>query len=689
MRIKSYGRIAAAVAVGWIFAQTLSARAASSVTVTSPNGKVAVTFEIRSNPQPYRVGSRPYYRVAYQGVPVLADSPLGIGFKGAPALDHDFEVTSVRRQSRDAAWNWAFGAESRIRNHYNQVTVSLRELQPPHRRLEITLRAYDAGVAFRYFLPGQPALDKFTIANEETGFYFARPATAFALDLGRFNSNYESEFHRIKLNEILPESVIGLPLTAHLNGGPWVALLEADLTDYAGLYVGGAPGVANGLEARLSPLPNHLDEAVVGETPEATPWRIVLISPRAGGLIESSEPMVLNLSAPTAIGDSSWIHPGKASWDWWSGDYASGVRFKPGMNTQTMEHYIDFAARAHLPYMLVDAGWSPAVEGACSNLAPGSSQVPSRGWCVHNDITRWVPQVDIPAILQYAKQRKVKVLLWIHWTAAAAQMDQAFPLYEKWGVAGVKVDFMDNVPDDQSTVNLYQKLVSTAARYHLIIDIHGAYKPTGLRRTYPNLLTREGVMGLEYDKWSYRETPEHDVTLPFTRMLAGPMDYTPGCFNNATRAAFRPRAVRPMCQGTRASQLAMYVVYLSPLEMLADYPEDYIGQPGFQFLEKVPTVWDETRVLNGEPARYVTVARRSGKDWYLGSMTNWRPRHLEVPLSFLGPGQYNATIFADGPNANQDAKSLSIRKEMLTAGDTLRLRLASGGGAAAILAPRQ
>ncbi len=684
MRIARFAPLA--LTVGWLCSAP-AAQAASPVVVTSPNGQLAITLEMKSNPQPYRLGNRLYYRVSYKGQPVLADSPLGIEFKGAPPLDHDFRMTGVERRSGNRTWHWAFGAESTIRNHYRQAIVFLRELEPPHRRLEIVLRAYDTGVAFRYTLPQQAALGKFTIANEETGFYFARPATAFALDLGRFNSNYESEFRHIPLSKILPESVVGLPLTAHLNGGPWVALLEADLTDYAGLYVGGAPGVPDGLQARLSPLPNHLDEAVVGQTPKTTPWRILLMAPQAGGLIESSEPMVLNLSAPTAIGDTSWIHPGKAAWDWWSGDYARGVNFKPGMNTATLKHYIAFAARAHLPYMLIDAGWSPAVDGVCSAIKPDSSAVPSRGWCVHNDITRWVPRVNLPALLQYAKASNVKILLWIHWTAAAEQMDQAFPLYEKWGVAGVKVDFMDNVPDDQTTVNLYQKLVSTAARYHLIIDIHGAYKPTGLRRAYPNLLNREGVMGLEYDKWSYRETPRHDVTLPFTRMLAGPMDYTPGCFNNATRAAFRPRNVQPMCQGTRASQLAMYVVYLAPLEMLADYPEDYLGQPGFQFLEKVPTVWDETRVLDGEPGRYVTIARRHGDRWYLGSMTNWHPRQLDVPLNFLGPGRYRATLFLDGPRANQDAKSLTIRKQTVTPADTLHLELASGGGAAAIFTP--
>jgi alpha-glucosidase len=663
--------------------------ATKPLTLNSPNGDLTISFKIKSNPQPYLPGERAYYSVSYKGRPILTDSPLGIQFKGAPPLDRDFEIVGTQLASQDHTWDWRLGAESRIRDHYNQLTVALRENRQPNRRLDVVLRAYDTGVAFRYVLPQQASLGKFRISNEETGFYFARPGSAYALEAGSFNNNYEGEFRHIGLGDIQPRSLVGLPLTLQLAGGPWVALLEADLTDYAGLYVRGAPGVANGLRCELAPLPDHLDEAVIGVTPKSTPWRVLLISSRAGGLIEASDPMILNLSTPVQIPSTPWIHPGKTSWDWWSGDYAKDVSFKPGMNTATMEHYIEFSARAHLPYMLLDAGWSPDYGGVCSKLKPGASTIPDRRWCIENDITRWVPQVNLPEILKYAKHRNVKILLWIHWTAAVKQMDKAFPLYEKWGVAGVKVDFMSNVPDDQPTVNLYRKIVSTAARYHLLVDIHGAYKPAGLRRTYPNLITREGVMGMEYSKWSRLASPTHGVMIPFTRMLAGPMDYTPGCFHNATQAAFRPQHVQPMCQGTRANQLAMYVVYLSPLQMLSDYPEDYLGQPGFEFLEKVPTVWDETKVLNGEPGEYVTIARRGDHNWYLGSMTNWTSRNLEIPLSFLGEGQWRAEMFADGPNADQDATSLAISTRRVTSNDKLAAHLASGGGMAVIFSPAQ
>jgi alpha-glucosidase len=635
----------------------------------SPDGNLAVVFELKQNPQPYLPGERAYYRVSYKGTEVLADSPLGLDFKDAAALDHDFEVTGSKRDSHDSSWENAFGDRRQVRDHYNQLTVSLRERNEPHRRVDLIFRAYDEGIALRYFLPAQEGLQQFTLSLENTGFYFAGEAFAYALNLGSYTSSYEGDYHRISLNQIKPTSLVALPLLVEIPQGPWVALLEADLSDYAGMYLGGVPGVSNALESRLSPHPDHSDEAVTASTPKATPWRIILVNSRPGGLIESSD-LELNLSAPSALPDTSWIEPGKSAWDWWSGSYATGVNFKPGMNTATMEHYVDFAAAHHLQYMLIDAGWYPAVD-----------------YTHPTDILHHTAETDVPAIIQYAKAKNVKVLLWVFWGALNKHLDEALSLYSKWGAAGIKVDFMNR--DDQEMVNFYQRVVKAAAEHHLVVDFHGAYKPTGLRRTYPNLLTREGVMGMEYSKWSTRITPEHDVTLPFTRMLAGPMDYTPGCFNNATRSQFRPRNVQPMCQGTRAHQLAMYVDFLSPLVMLSDYPEDYDDNPGMAFLDQVPTVWDDTRVLNGEPAKFVTIVRRHGDAWYLGAMTNWDARDLDVPLDFLGSGEYQAQIFADGPEAETNAKSLAIIARTIKAADHLTLHLASGGGAAVIFTPEK
>lgn len=662
---------ALSLALGAASACAPAKNAGTAFSVASPDGTLVLSLSLAAKPQPYLPGERLYYRVDYKAAPVLADSPLGLDLAGgAAALDHDFEIVATEKRSNDATWENAFGAKRTVPDKYNELTVHLREKAAPNRRLDVVVRAYDEGLAFRYVLPKQDALGDFAIASEATGFYFAHEASAFALNLGRWDTSNEGEFLRTPLSAIKPASLVNLPILVELPAAKlWAALLEADLTDYAGMYVGGVAGVPNALTARLSVAPRRpLDRpVVVGTTPKSTPWRVLMIGPDPARFIEHNY-LVLDLSAPCALADTSWIKPGKAAWDWWSGSYATGVPFKPGMNTATMKHYVDFAARHKFEYMLVDAGWAPLSEDGRIE-----------------DILRCKPEVDVPAIIAYGRSKGVATLLWVEWQALGRHMDEAMALYEKWGAAGIKVDYMNR--DDQDMVNYYAKVVATAAEHHLTVDFHGAYKPTGLRRAYPNLLTREGVMGLEYSKWSDRITPEHDVTIPFTRMLAGPMDFTPGAMRNAARGKFEARDIAPMAQGTRAHQLAMYVVYESPLVMVSDYPEAYEGQPGLEFIEKVPVVWDDTKVLAGEPAKFVAIARRSGDGWWIGAMTNWDGRDLDLPLDFLGAGEYTATVFADGPAAATEGTSLDIAKRTVRAGDRLTLKLAPGGGAAIILKP--
>jgi alpha-glucosidase len=649
------------------FASACKAGGAGPMAVTSPNGDLTISLKLEAKPRPYLAGERLYYRVEYKGSPVLADSPLGLDLAGADALDHGFEVVGTSPRSNDSTWESGFGALKTVPDVFNEITVSLREKAAPNRRLDVIVRAYDGGVAFRYALPKQEALDKFTVAAESTGFYFAGEASAFALNLGRWDTSNEGPYTLMPLRDIKPASLVNLPLLVEL-GEPkiYAALLEADLTDYAGMYVAGAEGVPNALRTRLSVAPGRpFDRAVVGRAPKSTPWRLIMVGPDPARFIERNY-LVLDLSAPCAIADTSWIKPGKAAWDWWSGSYATGVPFKPGMNTATMEHYIDFAARHGFEYMLVDAGWAPMSEDGRLE-----------------DILRYRPEVDVPGIIAYGKAKGVATLLWVEWRALDRHMDEALTLFEKWGAAGIKVDYMNR--DDQDMVNYYEKVVRKAAEHRLAVDFHGAFKPTGLRRTWPNLLTREGVMGLEYSKWSDRITPDYDVTIPFTRMLAGPMDFTPGAMRNAAKGKFEARDVAPMAQGTRGHQLAMYVVYESPLVMVSDYPEAYEGQPGLEFIEQVPTVWDETRVLGGAPGQFIVIARRKGDDWFVGAMTNWEPRAIELPLDFLGEGDYQATVFADGADAATNATSLDVTRKTVKAGDRLMLQLAPGGGAAVML----
>jgi alpha-glucosidase len=414
----------------------------------------------------------------------------------------------------------------------------------------------------------------------------------------------------------------------------------------------------------LSPQVDDATVAVTAHTPIQTPWRVVMIGHEPGTLIESN--LIVNLNAPSAIADTSWIKAGKAAWDWWSGEQADGVSFTPGMNTATMEHYIDFASRSGLEYMLVDAGWA-------ARLGQGANDS-------NADITKPQPDIDMPALLAYAKAKHVRLWLWTHWSDVERQMDEAFPLYERWGIAGVKIDFMDR--NDQWMVDFYHRVAKAAADHHLMIDFHGAYAPDGLRRTYPNLMTREGVLGAEYNKWSARDTVDHRVMLAFTRMLAGPMDYTPGGFRNVMPEHFEPRNVKPMVMGTRAHELALYVVFESPLEMVADYPEAYAGQPEMPFLSAVPATWDETRVVAARVGDYVAIARRHGADWYVGAIAGSHGADIRVPLSFLPAGTFVADVYADAPDAASQPTKTVIEHRSVTNASIMPMTLIPGGGQA-------
>jgi alpha-glucosidase len=446
------------------------------------------------------------------------------------------------------------------------------------------------------------------------------------------------------------------------------------------MYIRKNDGRGFSVHAELAPHRNEAETldpegvAVETETPFSSPWRVLMIADEPGRMIESN--MVLNLNPPSKIADTSWIQAGKSAWDWWSGDVAPSVHFKTGMNTATMKHYIDFASASGLRYMLIDAGWALAPERTgpedYSRLA---------------DITHVTPEIDMPELLRYAKEKNVKIWLWSHWTSVNKYMDEAFPLFEKWGIAGVKIDFMNR--DDQWMVDWYRRVAVKAAEHHLMLDYHGAFKPDGLRRTYPNVITREGVMGKEYLKWSAEVTPAHNATLPYTRMLAGPMDYTPGAFDNSTLEKFIPRPKEPMALNTRAQELALYVVFESELEMVSDYPEHYAGQKEFDFIKRVPATWDEVRSLGGQPMEWVSVARRSGSDWYIGTLTNGNPLSAQIPLSFLGAGKYVAEIYADAPDAATEPTHTTFTRQPVDSSTVLNVNMVSGGGNAMWIHPAQ
>lgn len=628
----------------------------------SPSGGVEVTFALRAT-------GAPAYSVAYKGRMVVSPSSLGLDIRGGGPLYRGMEVETVGRRAHDSTYALAVGKASSARDRYRELTVSLRESAGARRRLQIIFRAYDDGVAFRYHIPAQAGIETLDIVEEISEFRFPADYRCWAMQLKTFRSNYEQEFEPTSVGQIKPDAIIGLPVTIQTDGGPTLAIAEADLEDYAGMYLRGVEGSKNALVSRLSPHANGDGFAVSGRTPLSSPWRALMIGDTPGRLIEST--LILSLNDPPAFKDTSWIKPGKAAWDWWSGQLAEGVA-NPGMNDATMKHYIDFASEFGLEYMLVDEGWyAPHAPG-------GARDAPV-------DITKTVPEIDLPGLVSYARARGVGLILWIHWKLAREQMDRAFPFYERLGIKGVKIDFMDR--DDQEMVAFYHRVLKKAAEHHLAVDLHGAYKPTGLVRTYPNYLSQEGVLGAEYNKWTARITATHNVTLAFTRMLAGPLDYTPAGFRNVTPAEFKPREKGPLVMTTRAHQLAMYVVYESFLQMAADSPSAYRGQPGSEFIRVVPTSWDETRVLAGEIGKYVVVARRRGPVWYVGAMTNEEPRTLSVPLDFLGRGPHTLSAFADGADASSEPTHVSVSAGRISAGQTLSLRLAPSGGYAAQLKP--
>lgn len=640
--------------------------------VTSPDGQIVLLLFDATVP-----GADLRYAVEFHGKRMIEQSKLGLEFDGQPELGQGMRMTGSQPESADESYTIPVGKTRTVRNNYNGVRAEFEAAGG--RKLAIEARAFDDGVAFRYMVPEQPGLEQVKITREDTEFAFAKDADTYPLILDGYQSSWEDEYQLRHVGGLHPDWLIGLPYLANEPGIGWLAITEADIENYSGMYLRKEPHFGGfALAADLSP---HRNEAGAAEpegvavetaTPFSSPWRVLMIADEPGKLIESN--IVLNLNPPSKIADTSWIQAGRAAWDWWSGDAAPSVHFKTGMNTATMKHYIDFASASGFPYMLIDAGWA---------MAP--TRTGPEDYSRLADITHVTPEIDMPELLRYAKQKNVKLWLWAHWTSVDKYMDQAFPLFEKWGIAGVKIDFMNR--DDQWMVDWYRRVAALAAQHHLMVDFHGAFKPDGLRRTYPNVMTREGVMGKEYLKWSAQTTPAHNATLPFTRMLAGPMDYTPGAFGNSNLENFVARRFEPMGLGTRAQELALYVVFESELEMVSDYPEHYAGQKEFDFIKRVPATWDEVRSLGGIPMEWVSVARRSGSDWYVGTLTNWDPLSVQIPLSFLGPGKFVAEIYSDAPDAATEATHTVLTRQPVDQTTVLNVNMVSGGGNAMWIHP--
>jgi alpha-glucosidase len=421
------------------------------------------------------------------------------------------------------------------------------------------------------------------------------------------------------------------------------------------------------LVSSLSPLPGQTEIKVKASIPHHTPWRVFLISDRIGALIESN--LLTNLNEACKIKDVSWIRPGKTTWPWWNGNITPDTSFTPGNNFETNKYFIDFCAANHIEYhSVVEYGGHEWYVSDGEGFSPGPN----------TDVTRAVPGLNMQEVCDYAKKKGVGIRIWVHWKALYPRLEAAFTQYEKWGIAGLMVDFMDR--DDQEMVNIQEEILRRAAAHKLHIQFHGAYKPTGMHRSWPNELTREGVMNYEYDKWGESMTPDHDIYVPFTRMLAGPTDYHLGGFRAVPKSKFKIQSTRPLVMGTRAHMLAMYVVLENYLGMVADYPDAYLGQPGFDFIQLVPTTWDETRVIDAKVEEWITIARRKNEDWFIGTINNSESREISVRLDFLSDGIYEGMMYSDPQDAAENPNKLNRRTFDLKKGDELKIQLASGGG---------
>ena len=642
-----------------LLAAALLAGPAAAQTVASPDGRLQVTFGTNADDQPT-------YSLSVGGRTVIAPSALGLEFERYAKLANGLRVASTDATRGEDRYTLPAGKVSAVAERYNQIVAHMAEQDGQRRRLDVIVRAYDTGIAIRYAVPRQANLTSLRIANELTQFAFPADFACTGLNLGSFGTSHEGEYDPVRASMIRAHNLYELPMVCDTgSGGPTIALAEAAVENWPAMYLTGTETGALGVAAKLTRRPDDPAVAVTLDVGSGvvSPWRVVMVAPDAGTLIENTLLTSLN---PPAQGDFSWVKPGKTAWDWWSGPLLAGVP-QAGSNAATERAFIDFAASLKLPYMMVDDGWY-ANSGTGPLVLAGA------------DPTKPTPEIDLPGLVAYGKQRGIGLILWINWELLDRDMERILTFVEGSGAKGIKVDFMNR--DDQAMIAFYHRLAAATARHHLLLDLHGATHPWGMTRTWPNFLTQEGVLGAEYNKWTRRITARHNITLAYTRMLAGPLDYTPGAYRNATPATFRIAATGPQTQTSRAAELAKYVVYESPLQSVADTPDAYRGQPGLDFLSEVPATWDETRFIAGAIGQSIVLARRKGDRWYVGAMTD-AARDVTVPLAFLGKGRYTARLWSDGAAATD----LSTASRTVDAGDSLTLTLKASGGAAAIIAP--
>lgn len=625
--------------------------------VSSPDGNIVFTLGKTE-------GAFPDYSISYKGKELVSGARLGLEFTnwtfgpeaeaGEPVLTSGVEI-----------YDLVTGKTSHVEEPFNEISVPFTQ---NGRRIDLVVRAFDSGVGFRYEFPKQAGWKKYTMTDELTTFDLAGDPEVLTMYLGSYTTSHEGFYTATRYSRLQEDALMEMPTLFTFDDGVSMAITEAAVRNYAGSYLSALGGH---LTDKLSPLPGQERLKVKAGLPHHTPWRVFMIADRPGDLIASN--LLTNLNDPCLIEDTSWIKPGKTTFTWWNGNIVADSTFMAGNNFMTNKYYIDFAAshglQYHSIYGYAEQPWYYDPNMDFSNPAPDA------------DITKPIRTLDMEYIGRYAAEQGLGIHLWVNWRPFYEQIDKALDLFEKWGVKGMMVDFMDR--DDQEMILIQEEILRKSAAHGIFIQFHGACKPSGLNRTYPNEFTREGTRNYECFKWSVDMGPDLDIAIPFTRLLAGVTDYHLGGFRAVSKDDFVIHYQRPLVMCSRCHMLGMYVVLESYLGMVCDYPDAYIGQPGFEFISEVPCSWDETVVPAAELLQYACVARRKGGDWWVGAINNSTARKVDIDLDFLAEGiTYSVDHFCDAPDSERTPDHLRKKHLTVKRGDHITLDMVSGGGAA-------
>jgi len=634
-----------------------SALAEKNVTVISPDKNIVFRLENGQNGL--------VYRVTYKGNVLIGNSHLSISFKQGGEFGRNVTVGKPSFKKIEEDYDLIIGRSNHVNSVSNEVIVPVTQIGDVKRVVNVEIRVFNDGAAFRYVIPGNSGgWQKAEVTDESDQFNFTGDPTALTLFRESYTTSHEGLYDRLPVSKIKPDTLMDMPALFEYPKGIYMAITEANLLDYAGMYLVKHNGV---LQSSLSPLPTQKGIKAIITLPHNTPWRVLEISDRVGAFMESN--ILTNLAEPCRIKDISWIKPGKTTFPWWNGNVSPDTSWAPGNNYDFNMYYVNFCAKYGLGYhSVVEYGLHDWYVNDGAGFQPGT----------HADPSKAVPGLDMQQLCDSAAKVGVGIRVWVHFYALYPKLDETFAQYEKWGIKGLMCDFMDR--DDQEMVNAQTEILEKAAQHHLHIQFHGAYKPTGLARTYPNEFTREGTLNYENDKWNDVVTPDADLNVAFTRALAGSTDYHLGGFRAANKKTFRVHYTAPMVLGTRCHMLGMYVVLEDEQGMTCDYPDAYINQPGFDFLQKVPLTWDETKVLNAKISDYLTIARRKGDEWYIGTISNNTAHDIKTSLSFLPAGNYTAEIYSDAPDANVDPNHLTKIVQQVTNQSIIDTKLVAGGG---------